>query len=134
MQNRLLPNGLEVRKEGGLLGPGTLAQDVLRAGRRDSERKKGCCHGNGLPDWWAVLFSALGSALGWEGAVLAQVKGTSVKMRSNHNCRRPAHQATLHLARSTSLHITGLGSSSSDEQLSYLDVAPAEERGPVQAP
>ena len=88
MQNGLPPNGLEVRREGGLLGPGTLAQDVLGAGRRDSERKKGCCHRNGLPDWWVLLFSALGSALGWEGAVLAQVKGTSVKMRSNHNCRR----------------------------------------------
>ena len=65
--------------------------------------------------------------------VLAQMKGASVRIRTDNSCRRPAHQAKLHPARSTSLHVTGLGPSSSDELLSCLDVAPAEERGPVQA-
>ena len=107
---------------------------MLGAGRRDSERKKVRCHGNGLPDWWGLLVSALGSTLGGGGGVvLAQMKGASVRIRTDNSCRRPAHQAKLHPARSTSLHVTGLGPSSSDELLSCLDVAPAEERGPVQA-
>lgn len=106
MQDGLLPNSLEVRREGGLLGPGTLAPllcwgqggETVR-GRRGVVMEMGCLIGG--------AFSSLLLGPLW-GAVLAQMKGASVTMRSNHSCWRPAPpQARLRPARSTALHITG---------------------------
>ena len=88
MQDGLPPNSLEVRRKGGLLGPGTLAPllcwgqggETVR-GRRGVVMEMGCLIGG--------AFSSLLLGPLW-GAVLAQMKGASVTMRSNHSCRRPA--------------------------------------------